>query len=65
MAYNQHSAWVHYYEVLGRGKRNVIPACVISRIRGEFPTPTNDNTGFKEFVDFENQIKKQPSRDVL
>ena len=53
MAYNQHFAWVQHYEILGRGKRNVILACVISRIRGEFPSPTNDYTGFKEFVDFE------------
>ena len=53
MAYNQYSAWVHHYEVLGRGKRIVIPACVISRIRGEFPSPTNNYTGFKEFIDLE------------
>ena len=50
MAYNQRST---HYEILDRGKRNVILACVISRIRGKFPSPTNDYTGFKEFVDFE------------
>ena len=41
------------YKILGRGKRIVNPACVISRIRVEFPSPTNNCTGFKEFVDLE------------
>lgn len=53
MAYCQYSAWVHHYEVLGRGKRIVIPACVISRIRGEFPSLTNTYTGFKYFMEME------------
>ena len=53
MAYGQYSAWVHHYEVLGRGKRIIIPGCVISRVCGEFPSPTNNYTGFKEFVDLE------------
>ena len=53
MAYNQYSAWIHHHEVLGRGNRVVIPACVISRIRGGFPSPKDDYTGFKEFIDLD------------
>ena len=53
MAYNQYSAWIRHYEVLGRGNRVVIPACVISRIFGEFPSPTDDYTDFKEFIDLD------------
>jgi hypothetical protein len=53
MAYCQYSAWIHHYEVLGRGKRVVIPACVISRIRAEFLSPNNNYTGFQEFRDLE------------
>ena len=53
MAYNQYPAWVQEYEILGCGNRTVIPACITSRIRREFPSPINNYTGFKEFVDLE------------
>ena len=51
MAYNKYSAWVHHYKILGRGKRIVIPTSVISSIRGDFSSSTNNYTGLKEFID--------------
>ena len=67
IAYNQHSAWVHHYEKLGRQKKIVILACVVSKIRREFPSPTNNYTGFKEFIDFKSEytILRRSRRDVL
>ena len=45
---NQFSAWVRHYKILDDEKRIVIPACVVSRIRGEFL-----HTGFKEFINLD------------
>ena len=53
IAYVQYTAWVHHYELLGRGNRVVLQACVISRIRGEFLSPNDDYTGFKEFLNID------------
>ncbi|XP_057302765.1 P2X purinoceptor 7-like [Hydractinia symbiolongicarpus] len=50
-SYRQYTAWVHYYERLGKGCRVVIPACVVRKIREEFPDSDRKYTGFKEFVD--------------
>ena len=53
MAYHQYSAWSHHYESLGRGNRVVIPACVVKRIREEFPSQDGHYTGYKEFIESE------------
>lgn len=50
-AYRQYTAWVHYYEKLGKGKRLVIPACVVKKIRLMFPDPNDNYVGFKDFKD--------------
>ena len=43
----------HVHEILDSEKRIVILACILSRICGEFSLPTNNYTGFKDFVDME------------
>ena len=52
-AYRQYTAWVHYFERLGRGNRVCIPACVVQKIRETFPSEDGVYTGFKG-VDFTN-----------
>ena len=37
MAYQQYTAWSHYFEVLGKRIRVVILSCVIKVICGKFP----------------------------
>lgn len=36
---------------LGKGKRVVIPSCVVRDIKSEFPDSNNDYTGFKAALD--------------
>ena len=50
-SYRQYTAWAHYYERLGRRNRIVIPACVVNRIREEYPEANGTHTGFSEFID--------------
>ena len=45
-AYRQFTWWVH--NRLGRGVRRRIPACVINKIREEFPEPDGIYVGFKD-----------------
>lgn len=45
-AYRQYTWWIHGY--LGRGDRRVIPSCVVSAVRREFPEPQDNYTGFQE-----------------
>ncbi|XP_066932830.1 uncharacterized protein [Clytia hemisphaerica] len=47
-AYHQYSYWTHYYEILGRHKRVVIPSCAVKKIKDTFPEPIGGHyTGFK------------------
>ncbi|KAL9972501.1 hypothetical protein ACROYT_G018816 [Oculina patagonica] len=45
-AYRQYVWWI--YQRLGRKQRRVIPSCVVSAIRREFPEATGNYTGFKD-----------------
>ena len=47
-AYRQYTAWSHYFERLGRGKRVIIPACVIKQIRDTFPSSDGVYKGFRD-----------------
>ena len=47
-AYRQYTAWVHYYERLGRNNRLVIPSCVVKKIRDTFPSVDGSYIGFKD-----------------
>ena len=48
-AYQNYTAWSHYYESLGKGVRVVIPSCVVTRIRECFPNAEGvPYVGFKE-----------------
>ena len=44
-AYRQFTWWAH--NRVGRHIRRVIPACVVKKIREEFPEPDQNYTGFK------------------
>ena len=50
-SYRQYTAWIHYFERLGRGCRVVIPSCVVRRIREKYPDSKGEYTGFSEFSD--------------
>ena len=45
-AYRQYILYSHGY--LGRGNRKVAPACVVWKIRDNYPAPDNNYLGFKE-----------------
>ena len=45
-AYRQYVWWI--YQRLGRKQRKVIPSCVVSAIRKQFPEADGNYTGFKE-----------------
>lgn len=45
-AYRQYVWWI--YKRLGRKKRKVIPSCVVSAIRKEFPEADGNYTGFRD-----------------
>ncbi|XP_040079223.1 P2X purinoceptor 7 [Ixodes scapularis] len=45
-AYRQFTWWV--YHILGRGNRKVLPSCVVSRIRQEFPSFNGRYVGFRQ-----------------
>ena len=49
-AYRQYTAWIDYFEILGRC-RVVIPSCAVRVIRETYPEPNGIYTGFKHFVD--------------
>ena len=53
-AYRNFSAWIHFYETLGRGNRFVIPSCVVREIRENYPDFNGQCTGFKNFQDIED-----------
>lgn len=47
-AYYQYTSWTHYFEILGRDKRVVIPSCVVKEIKNTFPESIGGKyTGFK------------------
>ncbi|KAL5496979.1 hypothetical protein EMCRGX_G013360 [Ephydatia muelleri] len=47
-AYRQYILW-SYNIRLGRRIRRVIPSCVVTAIRNEFPEPDNNYVGYKEY----------------
>ena len=49
-AYRQFVCWMFRGEKLGKGKRVVIPSCVIRKIRDHFPEPDGQYTGFKNVI---------------
>ncbi|XP_043941615.1 uncharacterized protein LOC122813382 [Protopterus annectens] len=50
VAYRAYVLWVHNNRRLGFGNRMVLPACVVSRIREQFPCADDDSyTGFRAF----------------
>lgn len=52
IAYQQYTAWSHYFEVLGKGVRVVIPSCVVQEIRKKFPNPPGvPYVGFAAYQD--------------
>ena len=50
-AYRQFTYWVH--SRLGKHVRRVIPACVVKKIRDDYPVDDDDEdyVGFKEYVE--------------
>lgn len=50
-AYRQFVSWMFRGEKLGKGKRVVIPACVVRKIRLTFPEPDGQYTGFQTAFD--------------
>ena len=45
-AYRQLCWWIHTR--LGKGLRRIIPACVVKKIREEYPSADGSYTGFQE-----------------
>ena len=50
-AYRQFVCWMLKGERLGKGKRVVIPSCVVTAIRNRFPDASNIYTGFRAVLD--------------
>ena len=50
-AYRQFISWMMKGEKLGKGKRVIIPSCVVTAIRTRFPDSNNDYTGFRTVLD--------------
>ena len=53
MAYSQFISWVRRGQHLGKKSRVVIPSCVVTKIRGAFPSKEWDYEGFHEASDFD------------
>ncbi|XP_071160816.1 P2X purinoceptor 7-like [Mytilus edulis] len=51
VAYRQFICWMLKGENLGKGRRVVIPSCVVKDIRDSFPENNNDYTGFQAAID--------------
>ncbi|XP_076084320.1 P2X purinoceptor 7-like [Mytilus galloprovincialis] len=51
VAYRQFICWMLKGEKLGKGRRVVIPSCVVKDIRDSFPENNNDYTGFQAAID--------------
>ena len=55
-AYRQFVCWMLRGEKLGKGKRVVIPACVVKCIQRTFPEPNEQYTGFQNRTVFDNNL---------
>jgi hypothetical protein len=65
-AYRNYIEYMHGY--LGRGRRKVIPACVVSFIRRKWPDPLGQYTGYKDFREEDedqDEPAAQPDQDEL
>lgn len=51
VAYTQFVYWVNSWMPLGKKKRKVIPACVVNKIRDEFPESDHNYVGFRSTED--------------
>ncbi|KAL4105106.1 hypothetical protein QTP88_020378 [Uroleucon formosanum] len=47
ICYKQYTSWVNSWIAMGRGNRVVLPACVVQKIREEYPEPNGIYVGFK------------------
>ncbi|KAL4148699.1 hypothetical protein QTP88_002869 [Uroleucon formosanum] len=47
ICYKQYMSWVNSWIAMGRGYRVVLPACVVQKIREEYPEPNGIYVGFK------------------
>lgn len=47
LSYVNFRSWVSYGRRLGKGNRVVTPACVVRKIREQWPEPSGDYTGFR------------------
>ena len=56
VAYRQFICWMLRGEKLGKGRRVVIPSCVVKTIRKAFPDPNHDYTGFKLALDSAHEL---------
>lgn len=47
ICYKQYTSWVNSWIAMGKGNRVVLPSCVVSKIRKEYPEPNGIYVGFK------------------
>lgn len=47
LAYKQFVIWICASNTLGKSNRIVLPSCVVSKIREQFPTPNADYVGYQ------------------
>ncbi|XP_008189958.1 P2X purinoceptor 7-like [Acyrthosiphon pisum] len=47
ICYKQYTSWVNSWIAMGKGNRVVLPACVVQKIRKEYPEPNGIYVGFK------------------